>query len=456
MRYLSIFLISCIFSFSSLAQARVQIPAPSPSASVVQTVSTTEISVQYSSPAVKGRKVWGGLEKWGVAWRAGANAATKISFDKDVKISGKDVKAGSYSLFITPMKKGNWKIHLNTGASVFAYQKDGMVDMNALMEKDVVMVTSMPQMTKTSQERLMYHINITGETTAEVVMNWEKVFVKLPIEVMPASGSEKAKPSPDASREQTVGITKFKVSYSSPGVKSRKIWGNLVKWNTPWRAGANSPTKISFDKDVTIAGKMVKAGSYSVFITPMEKGDWKVHLNKGNGVFAYQKDGVYDMEALMSNDAVTISVAPEMSNDSKERLTYHVMVIDDNTAEVVMNWEKVKVKFRATFNTTQLAAESIEKGFTAQWYTYANSAKYYLENNLDAEKAMGWAKISLILQPNHFFNKWVMAMVLNKQGDKKEAMKYAKAAQEFGMKNPSNFYNAYKKPIAEGIAMMSK
>src|SRR3954470_9035390 len=90
------------FQISTNASAQLQLPQPSPKASVMQTVGLTDITIDYSSPAVKGRNVWGELVPYDKVWRAGANSATKITFSKDVTISGTVVPKGSYSLFIIP------------------------------------------------------------------------------------------------------------------------------------------------------------------------------------------------------------------------------------------------------------------------------------------------------------------------------------------------------------------
>ena len=74
----------------------------SPKAEVVQTVGFTEVTINYSRPGVKGRKIWDGLVPYNVVWRAGANEATKITFSTDVKIDGKKLKAGSYGFFAIP------------------------------------------------------------------------------------------------------------------------------------------------------------------------------------------------------------------------------------------------------------------------------------------------------------------------------------------------------------------
>src|SRR5690606_4616469 len=88
----------------NFSYAQLQLPAPSPKASVMQTVGLTEITIDYSSPGVKGRTIWGDLVPYDKVWRAGANAATKITFSQNVSINGTEVAKGTYSIFAIPSK----------------------------------------------------------------------------------------------------------------------------------------------------------------------------------------------------------------------------------------------------------------------------------------------------------------------------------------------------------------
>ena len=94
------------------AAQQLELPRPSPSAKVSQVVGITEIAVEYSSPAVKGRKVFGGIVPLGELWRTGANGATKVTFSKDVTIGDKPVPAGTYALFTIPAKD-SWTVIFN-------------------------------------------------------------------------------------------------------------------------------------------------------------------------------------------------------------------------------------------------------------------------------------------------------------------------------------------------------
>lgn len=254
---------------------------------------------------------------------------------------------------------------------------------------------------------------------------------------------EMPQPSPSASVMQMVGLNEVTVEYSSPGVKDRKIWGELEPYGVAWRAGANSPTKITFSKDVTIGGTAVPAGSYNIFITPMKKGDWKVHFNKaGKSVYAYADGGKQDRKALEADDIVTLEVTPQEA-PMKERLAYYISADSDTEGTVTMHWEKVAIPFSFKTDTDAHALESIKEGMKAYsglWYTFASTANYYVDHEQPLEQAMTWVDQSLAMRDDHFYPHWVKAKVLAAKGDKKEAAKTVKAAMKLGKESGGNFY----------------
>ena len=162
-------------------------------------------------------------------------------------------------------------------------------------------------------------------------------------------------PSPAAYSTQNVGFTTVTLDYSSPGVKGRTIFGDLVPYGTPWRAGANQATTIEFSNTVKIGGENVRAGKYSVYVTPAERGNWTIHLNKtGKQIYAYMTDGKVDMDALSKDLAANISVAPVMMPESMERLFWWVDPNDNKTAKVSMAWDKVMLTFDVDMRTSEI------------------------------------------------------------------------------------------------------
>jgi hypothetical protein len=162
-------LVAAFVSFTSVAQ---DIPQPSPKAVVMQTVGLTEITLEYSSPAVSGRAIWGELVPYNELWRTGANRPTKISFSKDVTIEGKAVPAGSYVLFTIPAKD-EWTVIIYNDANVSgtgAYKK----------ENDLIRIKVKP-VTIPLRERFAIFVTDFTNEEAVVSLEWEKV--KIPFKV---------------------------------------------------------------------------------------------------------------------------------------------------------------------------------------------------------------------------------------------------------------------------------
>ncbi len=169
---------SVLFALISLvpgsALGQLQLPRPSPAAKVTQTVGLTEITIEYSSPGVKGRKIWGGLVPYGEAWRAGANQATKITFAKDVTVGGTSVSAGSYAFLAIPTPN-EWTLILNKDFNqfgAFSYKP----------ELDVVRIQVQPKAIA-HRERLAYLISDFTDDAASLDLEWEKLRVSLPVKL---------------------------------------------------------------------------------------------------------------------------------------------------------------------------------------------------------------------------------------------------------------------------------
>ncbi len=97
-------MLSAILSLAlpTLSVAQIDTPAPSPFGKVMQKIGLAEVTVEYSRPSKKGRKLFVDVEEWGKMWRTGANASTKISFSEDMTVAGQEVPAGTYALYSIP------------------------------------------------------------------------------------------------------------------------------------------------------------------------------------------------------------------------------------------------------------------------------------------------------------------------------------------------------------------
>lgn len=126
---LLIFTVMLITGLSYKSNAQVPgLPNPSSTQTIIQELGLGKVSVTYSRPGVKDRKIFGGLVPFGQVWRTGANSATSITFSEDAIIEGNEISAGAYELFCIP-EKDEWTIILNKAAGQWgAYTYDQSKD----------------------------------------------------------------------------------------------------------------------------------------------------------------------------------------------------------------------------------------------------------------------------------------------------------------------------------------
>lgn len=138
------------------------------------TVKGAEITIHYSSPAVKGRKIWAGLVPYDKIWRAGANEATIFETDKPIKIQGQSLAAGKYSLYAIPGEK-SWKIIFNSETGQWGIKHTGESTNDET--KNVLTVTVQPVKSASFNERLSY---VVGESGFSLL--WENLTVPVNFE----------------------------------------------------------------------------------------------------------------------------------------------------------------------------------------------------------------------------------------------------------------------------------
>ena len=170
----AIFALSLPVGWSVSAQQVPELPAPSPHARVEQRVGVTDFSVDYSSPGVKGREIWGALVPYGELWRTGANRATVLEASKDFVFGGKPVSAGSYSLFTIP-GKSEWTVILNSQA-----------DLPGTRGYDEAQDVARVKLTPTAspaRERLTFLFSNTTDDATRLDLEWAELRVSIPIGV---------------------------------------------------------------------------------------------------------------------------------------------------------------------------------------------------------------------------------------------------------------------------------
>ena len=257
------------------------------------------------------------------------------------------------------------------------------------------------------------------------------------------------RPSPKASVVQTVGVTDITITYSRPGVRGRKIWGDapasapsttatlddarerapdapIVPYGHVWRSGANEATTFTVTDDVLIQGQKLAAGTYSLHTIP-GRDEWTIIFNSDAGQwgsFSYDE----------KKDVLRVKVKPQPVADNQEWLLYSFPSVTPNSAQVMIRWEKVAVPF--TVEIPNVEATALAKANAAiaanptDWRIPLTFSNYYA-NNSKWDEALKWIEQSIKVKET-FQNLAAKAQALFAAGRKDEAMTIAEQAIQRG------------------------
>lgn len=157
-----------------IGNAQLQTPQPSPTGTIKQIVGVSEISIEYSRPSAKGRKIFGSLVPFNKVWRTGANKATSITFSDDVSINDTKVAKGKYSIFTIPSET-EWTIIINKNPELWGEE-------DYRQEDDAARVKVKPSTTDMTETFTMNIGNITNNTCT-VELAWEKTKASFSINI---------------------------------------------------------------------------------------------------------------------------------------------------------------------------------------------------------------------------------------------------------------------------------
>ncbi len=221
--------------------------------------------------------------------------------------------------------------------------------------------------------------------------------------------------SPAATVGQTIGITDVAITYHRPAVNKRKIWNGLVPYGSPWRTGANENTTISFSTAVKIEGQALPAGTYALYAIPAAS-QWTMIFSKFTGNW-----GAYNYDP--SEDALRVTVTPQVSAESQERLAYTFDDVTNSAGTAWLRWEKLRVPIRIEVDLPATMRASISEALRGgkHWdaNAWATAARWELRNG-DPDTALKYADHSLSLGMTYGGLR-TKAAVLDKKGDAKGA-----------------------------------
>lgn len=231
-------------------------------------------------------------------------------------------------------------------------------------------------------------------------------------------------PSPTSKLEQAVGLSDVTVEYARPGMRGRTIFGDLVPYGKVWRTGANENTKVTFSTDVTIDGKELKKGTYALYTKP-GKDAWEVifYTDATNWGTPQKWDA--------SKVALSTTAKVEMMPMKIESFTITIDDLKNDSAVLGMLWENVYVGVK--FNTPTDKAVEASIAATMQGPKagdFYSAAVYYLQSGKDIKKAATWINkaVDMTKDKPRFWYLRQQSLILAKAGDKKGAVKAAKAS----------------------------
>jgi len=139
------------------------------------TIGGCHIHIEYSSPGVRGRVIWGGLVPYDEVWVTGSHNATSVSFSKPIKIGGSIVPAGTYAIFTIPGKK-DWSFIINKNVS------QHLAD-DYKQAEDILRIKVQPKANVMTQ-RLTYSIVESKPKAGTLIINWELISLAIPFETL--------------------------------------------------------------------------------------------------------------------------------------------------------------------------------------------------------------------------------------------------------------------------------
>ena len=220
--------------------------------------------------------------------------------------------------------------------------------------------------------------------------------------------------SPGASVKTAVGTVDVTIDYHRPGVKGRKIWGELVPYGQVWRLGANQATTITFADAVKVQGRDVPAGTYGLFALPGAD-TWTLILNKNAkqwGAYFYKPE----------EDLLRFDVQPQ-TGPFTEWMAFQITPAGTGKAVVEMSWENLRVPFTVEVDADAMAWKSIDETLAGKptWGDYQTAAHWALQKDQRLGEAMTWIDKAMSMQES-FWNYETKARLLQKAGKTEEAL----------------------------------
>ena len=239
-------------------------------------------------------------------------------------------------------------------------------------------------------------------------------------------------PSPTQTIKQDFGLASVELSYSRPGMKGRKIFGDLVPFGKVWRTGANSATTLTFGDDVTIGGTKIPAGKYGLLSIP-DKKSWTLIITKQLDVTS---PAAYDA----AQDVVRTEVKTMDMESALESFTMQFANVKPNSCELHIMWDRTAVALSISTDVEGKVMAQIDQLMNKDNRPYFNAAMFYMDNGKDLKQALAWFDKAVEAQPSAYWIQHQRANCLAKLGRKDEAKAAAEASKKMAAEQKNDDY----------------
>ena len=246
-------------------------------------------------------------------------------------------------------------------------------------------------------------------------------------------------PSPTANIKQNFALSNIEISYSRPGIKGRKVFGDLVPYGKVWRTGANNATTITFGEEVTIGGKKVPAGKYGLLTIPGEN-EWTFIISKQTSVTSpadYKQD----------QDVVRVQAKPTTLPFSIETFMISIDNIKSSSCEIGFGWDNVYTAFEVQADVESKVMEQIKNSMEKDNRPYFNAALYYIDNGKDLNKAVEWLDKAYAQNPEAFWVLYQKARAQKMLGKKTDAVATSNKSIDLAKKAKNDDYVALNEKL---------
>lgn len=252
-------------------------------------------------------------------------------------------------------------------------------------------------------------------------------------------------PSPPETVKQDFGLGTIELSYSRPGVKGRKIFGDLVPYGKIWRTGANAATTIAFSDTVIIGGQAVPPGKYGLLTIPGPD-EWTLIISR-------QTDVSFPADYKEDQDLVRVKAKPMRLPQKIESFTMQLADISDTHCDLHLSWDHTRVTLPIQTDIDSRIMANIHGIMNGEdpKKPYYGAAFYYLEHGKDLHQALEWFNKAVEQSPKAYFMFYQKARCEAKLGQKEAAVATAKQSMELAKEAKNEDYVKLNEKLIAGL-----